>query len=181
MPVNSEESEKACPDTEHPGAAIIPDETVHSPIVDTSVSSTNLDISNLPAITKSSEVSKDTPETSPSTETFESKNTSEILQENEKRKSSSEEGLKIVLISENPVSSSDATPLGETAEATTSTFKGNKQSSDIKESNLFAGPMDTTGVRNDAFELDEINQTKDDVQVGLISLRKLHGRWWAVC
>jgi hypothetical protein len=164
MPINSEESEKACPDTEHLGASSIPDETLHSPIVDTSVSSTNLDISNVPAITKSSEVSKDTPETSPSTETFESKNTSGRLQENEKTELRPEEGLKEFLANENPVCSSDATPLCETAEATISTFKGNKQS------NLLAGPTESTGVTNEAFVLDQINQKEDDIQVGLVSL-----------
>jgi hypothetical protein len=170
MPTNSGESEKACSDTEHPGASSISDKTLHLPIVDTSVSSTNLDISNLPAITKSSEVSKDTPETSPSTETFESRETSGRRQDNEKRKSNPEEDWKVFFTNENPVSSSDATPLCEDAEATISTFKGNKHSSDIKESTLLAGPMDATGVTNDAFEIDAINQKKNDVQVGLISL-----------
>jgi hypothetical protein len=170
MPTNSEESEKACPDAEHRGASSIPDEVLHPSIVDTSVTSTNSDISNLPAITKSSEVSKDTnsPETSPSTETLESKKTSGGLEENERKESIPEEGLKVFSANENPVSGSEAT-----AEATLppeSTFRGNKQSSDIKESDLLAGPMDATGVTNDAFQLDEINQKKDDVQVGLIFL-----------
>lgn len=173
MVTNSEEeSEKACPDAEHPGASTIPDEAPHSSIVDTSVSSTNLHISNLPAITMSSEVSKDTPETSPSTETFESKKTSGGLEENERTESSPEEGLKVFSTNENPVSGLEATSLCAAAEATLlseSTFKGNKQSSDTKESNLLAGPMDATGVTNDVFQLDEINQKKDDVQIQVVS------------
>jgi hypothetical protein len=104
MPTNSEDSEKASPHAEHPGVSSIPDEALHSPIVDTSVSSTNSDISNLAEITKPSDVSKDTAETSPSTDTFDSNKTSGRLQENEKTELSSDEGLKAFLTNENPVS-----------------------------------------------------------------------------
>jgi hypothetical protein len=168
MATNSKVSEKVCPDAEHPGASSIPDEVLHSSIVDTSVSSINLDISNFPEMTKSSEVSKDTnsPETSPSTETLGSKKISGGLEEIERKESGAEEGFEVPSANENPESGLEAAPtlLPE------STFKGNKQSSDIKESNLLAGPMDATGVENDAFQLDEINLKKDDVEVGLTSL-----------
>ncbi|XP_023717933.1 uncharacterized protein LOC111870131 isoform X2 [Cryptotermes secundus] len=113
MPTNSGESERACSNTEHPGdpgASSISDETA---------SSTNWDISNLPEITKPPEVSRDAPETSPFTETFE---TSGRLEENEKAESSPEEG-----------------------------------------------PMDATGAKNGAFQLDEAKQQKDDVQIQVVS------------
>ncbi|XP_023717932.1 uncharacterized protein LOC111870131 isoform X1 [Cryptotermes secundus] len=154
MPTNSGESERACSNTEHPGdpgASSISDETA---------SSTNWDISNLPEITKPPEVSRDAPETSPFTETFE---TSGRLEENEKAESSPEEGLKVFLTNEYPVYSPDAAPLCAAAEATICTSKGNKQS------NLLAGPMDATGAKNGAFQLDEAKQQKDDVQIQVVS------------
>jgi hypothetical protein len=141
------------------------------------VSSNSLDISNLPASTKSSEVSTHTnsPETSPSIETYESKKTSGGLQESEKRHSSPEEGLKVFSTDKNPVSGSDAAPLCETAETkvlSDSNFKGSKQSSDGEESDLRVptGPTNVGDVTNEAFQLDETDQTKHDVQVGLITL-----------
>jgi hypothetical protein len=141
------------------------------------VLSNSLGESNLPASTKSSEVSKDTnsPETSPSIETSERKKVSGGLQENEKRHSSPEEGLSVFSTEDNPVLGSDAIPLCETAETrglSESTSKGSKQLSDGGQSDLraLAGPMAIASVTNDTFELDETKQTERDVQVGLFTL-----------
>jgi hypothetical protein len=174
MPTNTEESGKACPDTQDLHPSSIPDENLDSPIVDISVSSTNSDISKFPANTKSFEVSADinSPETSPSTDPSGSKETSGGLQESEKTQPSTKGDLKVFSTKENSVSCSDATPLCEADEATVlsqSALKENKQLSDTKESNQLEVPSDV-GVTNDAFALDEITEEKHDVQVGLISL-----------
>jgi hypothetical protein len=176
MPTNSEESVKASP-----GPSSIPEEAVGSPIIDTPVSSISLDTPDLSASTTSSEVSKHTKalRNSSSVETFQSKETSGGPQENERTQSSPEEGLKMFSTDKDPVSSSHAELLCEIAEEkvlSESASEGNKQSSDVEESDLLAGPTHPTGLTNDALQLGEINEKERGVQVGLIPFSTLHGR-----
>jgi hypothetical protein len=172
MFTNSEESGKVSSAKETQDSPSTIDEVLDSPIIDISAPSSNSNVSELPQIIKTSDVSRNvnSPETSPFTGKFESKATPEGLQEDEKVKSSSEKDLKVFSTNDNSASNSDTTASYETVETTAlsePTFRGNKQLSATTELKQLAVPSDVTGFTNDAFEL-EVFQKKDDTQVCLI-------------
>jgi hypothetical protein len=154
---------------------ITPDEGRDSPSSDTSVPSTDGDISEPPVITETSEVSGNvnSPETLPSTKKFESKAFAKELQELEKAKSHTGEDLAVFSSSEISVCKSDTTVVCKEAEGTKSpesSFKRKQQPRDTKRQNELAISSDDLGVINSAFEPDETSQKKNDVQVGVMSV-----------
>jgi hypothetical protein len=154
---------------------ITPDEGRDSPSSDTSVPSTDGDISELPVVTETSEVSRNvnSPETLPSTKKFESKASAKELQEFEKAKSHTGEDLTVFSSSEISVCESDTTAVCKAAEGTKSpesSFKRKQQPSVTKQTNELAISSDELTVINCACEPDETSQKKDDVQVGVMSV-----------
>jgi hypothetical protein len=152
------------------------DEFRDSPRSDTSAPSTDADISVLPTITETSEVPRNvnSPETLPSTNKFESKAPTKEFQEYEKAKSHTGEDLTVFSSSEISVCKSDTTAVCKAVEGTKSpesSFKRKQQQSDTKEPNQLLVPSHPLSVINSAFGPDETSQTKDDVQVGVMSLR----------
>jgi hypothetical protein len=155
---------------------ITPDEVRDSSSSDTSAPFTDADISELLTITETSEVSIDenSPETLPLTKKFESKASAEELQEHEKSKSHTDEDLTVFSSSEIPACKSDTTAVRKAAEGTKPpeySLKRKQEPSDTKQPNEIAVSSDDLGVSNSAYEPDETSQKKDDVQVGVISVR----------
>ena len=152
---------------------ITPDEGRDSPSSDTSVPSTDGNISELPVITETSEVSRNvnSPETLPSTKKFESKASAKELQELEKAKSHTGEDLTVFSSSEISVCISDTTAVCNGAEGTKSSessFKRKQQPSDTKQPNEMAISSDDLVFINSAFEPDETSQKY--AQVGVMSV-----------
>jgi len=154
---------------------ITPDEFRDSPSSNTSVPSTDADISELLTITETSEVSINinSPETLPPTKKFESKAVAKEHQEHEKAKSHAAEDLTVLSSSEISMCKSDTTAVSKAAERTKSlesSFKRKRQPSDTEQPNELAVSSDDLGVLNSAFEPDETSQKNDNVQVGVMSV-----------
>ena len=154
---------------------ITPDEFRDSPSSDTSVPSTDADISELLTITETSEVfiNVNSPETLPLTNKFESKAVAKEHQEHEKAKSHTGEDLTVFSSSEISMCKSDTTAVSKAAEGTKSlesSFKRKQQPSDTKQPNELAVSSDDLSVINSAFEPDETSQKNDNVQVGVMSV-----------
>jgi membrane-bound lytic murein transglycosylase len=171
MPINQEEFGKTTPN-----------EASDSPSTDISAPLINTDISELPTMTEISEGSRNvnsSEETLPSTKTFEYKTPTKELQKHEKAKLHNEEDLKAFSTSEISACESDTTAVCKAAEGTKSqesSCKRKQQPSETEEPHQLAVSSDAMGVTNNAFEPDEKSQTRDDVQVGLMSLRNLRSR-----
>ena len=155
MLTDSEGSEEALPSGE------TQDKVSNSPSGDTSVPSTNTDISEVPTIIETSQLSKNvnSPETLPPRQTSESEELSEALPKYENTKPHTEKDLETFSTSDISVYKSDTTTLFKAAgakESPDSSCKRKRQTSDVKE-------PEVTGVINEAFEL---LQSTDDVQVG---------------
>jgi hypothetical protein len=152
------------------------DEVRDSSSSDTSAPSTDADISELPTFTESSEVPRNvnSPETLPSTNNFESKAPAKDFQEHGKAKLHTGEDFIVFSSSEISVCKSDSTAVCKASEGTKSpesSFKRKQQPSDTKEPNQLAVSSDPLSVIKSPFEPDETSKTKDDVQVGVMSLR----------
>jgi hypothetical protein len=151
------------------------DEVRDSPSRDTFAPSTDADILELPTFTESSEVPRNvnSPETLPSTNKFESKTPAKEFQENEKAKSQT--GVDLIVFSSSEISmcKSDTTAVWKAPEGTKSpeTCSKRKQNpSDTKEPIQLADSSDPLSLVKSPFEPDKTFQTKDDVQVCVMSL-----------
>jgi len=157
---------------------IPPDEVRDSPSSDTSAPSTDADTSELMAVTETSEVSinVNSPETLPSTEEFESEASAKELQEHVEAKSHTGENLTVFSSSEISAGKSDTASVCRAAEGTKSpesSFERKQQPSDTKQPNQLEISSEDLVLMNSAFEPDETYQRKEDVQVGVMSLRSL--------
>lgn len=150
-----------------------PDEVSDSPSSDASAPSTNADISELPTITETSELSRNvnSTETLPTTEMSASKAPTKELQKHEKAKSHTEEDLKVFSSNEISVYKSDTAAMPNVADGTKSQESSyrRKQPSNTKVPNQLAVSSDAMGVTNSAFEPEETSQTRDDVQIHVTS------------
>jgi len=156
---------------------ISPDEVRDSPSSDTSAQSTDADISELPTITETSEVSVNvnSSETLPSTGKFEPKALAEEHQEDERAKSHTGEDLTVFSSSEISMCKSDTTAVSEEAEGAKSpesSFERTTKSSDTKQPNELAVSSDDLDVINSAFGPDETSQKNDDFQIRVTSSKR---------
>jgi hypothetical protein len=166
MSTHPEETAKVSSDKETTDSSSTPGEV--------SVTTVNSNVAELPAITKTSEVSTNVNSPETSVGKSQSKTAPEGLKGNEKIKSSTQKGLKVFPTNTN----SDAIASHETVEATElsdCTLKGNKVTTGTAESKEVAAPSGVVVFTNNAFE-PEVSQKEDDIQVGLImeQLGKLH-------